>query len=483
MDLAYYENPKFFDTLRRAQQEGPYRPTRIVNGLTRLGQNSISLIAMIGLLFSFHWVVGMILFAAALPGVLVRMKFSGSMYHWQRMRTPDQRKAAYYNWILTGDVHAKEIRLFGLADLFIQRFSVLQKKLRKERLTIAHNRSMADMGAQAVATLAIFGSLFLIAVRAVQGIITLGDMVMYFQAFQRGLGYLRDLLGDLAGLYEDNLFVSNFYEFLDLEPKIKEPPHPLAFPRPLTGGIVLDHVSFQYPGTNREVLKDISLRIAPGEVVALVGENGSGKTTLIKLLCRLYDPTVGNIRMDGIDLRQFNTSDLRRELSVIFQDYVQYHLTALENIWLGNADHPPEVERIRKAAQKAGADNLISGLPQGYNTMLGKWFEHGEELSMGEWQKIALARSFLRNAQIIVLDEPTSALDAKSEYEVFNDFKHYLNGRSAVLISHRFSTVKMADHIFVFDGGKIKEHGTHDQLMKLGGNYAYYFEKQAQYYI
>jgi len=482
MDLAYYENPKFFDTLRRAQQEGPYRPTRIVNGLTRLGQNSISLAAMVGLLFSFHWVVGMILFAAALPGVLVRMKFSGRMYHWQRMRTPDQRKAAYYNWILTGDVHAKEIRLFGLGDLFIQRFSVLQKKLSKERLTIARNRSVADMGAQTAATLAIFGSLFLIAVRTVQGIITLGDMVMYFQAFQRGLGYLRDLLGDLAGLYEDNLFVSNFYEFLDLEPKIKEPPHPIAFPRPLTGGIVLDHVSFQYPGTNREVLKDISLRIAPGEVVALVGENGSGKTTLIKLLCRLYDPTGGNILMDGIDLKQFNTSELRRELSVIFQDYVQYHLTALENIWLGNTDHPPEVERIREAAQKAGADNLISGLPQGYNTMLGKWFEHGEELSMGEWQKIALARSFLRNAQIIVLDEPTSALDAKSEYEVFNDFKHYLNGRSAVLISHRFSTVKMADRIFVFDGGKIKENGTHDQLMQLGGNYAYYFEKQAQHY-
>lgn len=289
-------------------------------------------------------------------------------------------------------------------------------------------------------------------------------------------------MGDLAGLYEDNLFVSNFYEFLDLEPKIKEPPHPIAFPRPLTGGIVLDHVSFEYPGTNREVLKDISLRIAPDEVVALVGENGSGKTTLIKLLCRLYDPTGGKIRMDGIDLKQFNTSELRREISVIFQDYVQYHLTALENIWLGNIDRSPEVERIREAAQKAGADKLISGLPRGYNTMLGKWFEHGEELSMGEWQKIALARSFLRDAQIIVLDEPTSALDAKSEYEVFNDFKHYLNGRSAILISHRFSTVKMADRIFVLDDGKIKEHGTHDQLMQLGGNYAYYFEKQAQCY-
>jgi len=482
MDLAYYENPKFFDTLRRAQKEGPYRPTRIVNGLTLLGQNSISLVAMVGLLFTFHWAVGVILFAAALPGVFVRVRYYDRIYNWQRVRTSDQRKADYYNWILTGDVHAKEIRLFGLGDLFIERFSVLQEKLRKERLTIARKRSVADMGAQTAATLAIFGSFFLIAVRTVQGMITLGDMVMFFQAFQRGLGYLRDLLGGLAGLYVDNLFISNFYEFLDLEPRVKEPMHPLKLPRPMTGGIVLDRVSFQYPGGNREVLRDISLSIAPGEVVALVGENGSGKTTLIKLLCRLYDPTGGKINMDGIDLRKFNTSELRREISVIFQDYVRYHLTALENIWFGNIDRPPEAEQIREAACKAGADNLISSLPQGYDTMLGKRFEHGEELSIGEWQKIALARAFLRDAQIIVLDEPTSSLDAKSEYEVFKNFRHHIDGHSAILISHRFSTVKMADRIFVFDEGKIKENGTHKQLMQLGGTYAEFFEKQARHY-
>jgi ATP-binding cassette subfamily B protein len=482
VDLEYYENPQYLDTLHRAQQEGPYRPTHIVDVLALLGQSSISLLAMLGLLFSFHWIMAVILFAAAIPGVLVRLKYSGKLYRWQRGRTQAERKASYFNWMLTGDSHAKEIRLFNLGDLFKHRFGNLRKQLRRERLDISRKRSFTELGAQIGATLAVFGSFGFIAFRTIQGIITLGDMIMYFQAVQRGLGYLRGMLGGMANLYEDSLFLSNLYEFLDLEPNVKEPLHPVSVPCPMQKGIFFENVSFKYPASNGKVLEDISLHIEKGEVVALVGENGSGKTTLIKLLCRLYDPTGGKIRMDGIDLKQFHTSDLRREISVIFQDYVQYHLTALENIWLGNIERPPEVERIREAAEKAGADKLISGLPQGYNTMLGKWFEHGEELSIGEWQKIALARSFLRNAQIIVLDEPTSALDAKSEYEVFNDFKQYLNGHSAVLISHRFSTVKMADRIFVFDDGKIKENGTHEQLMKLNGKYAYYFEKQAQYY-
>jgi len=483
VDLEYYENPQYLDTLHRAQQEGPYRPTHIVDGLARLGQSGISLLAMVGLLFSFHWIMAMILFAAAIPGILVRLKYSDKLFHWQRGRTQAERKASYFNWMLTGDYHAKEIRLFNLGDLFKHRFGNLRKQLRRERLDISRKRSIAELGAQAGATLAVFGSFGFIALRTIQGIITLGDMVMYFQAFQRGLGYLRGMLGGVADLYEDSLFLSNLYEFLDLEPKVKDPLHPVSVPQPMQQGILFENVSFKYPAGNGKVLEDISLSIAPGEVVALVGENGSGKTTFVKLLCRLYDPNHGTISVDGIDLRHFETMALRHQISVIFQDYVKYHLTARENIWFGNIDRPLEVEKIRKAAEKAGADKLISGLPKGYETILGKWFEDGEELSIGEWQKIALARAFLRNAQIIILDEPTSALDAKTEYEVFKHFRQLLNGRSAILISHRFSTVRMADRIFVFDQGKIKEKGTHQQLMHLNGTYAEFFEKQAQYYV
>lgn len=482
VDLAYYENPKYLDTLHRAQQEAPYRPTHIINGLVQLGQSGISLLAMVGLLLSFHWAVAVVLFAAAIPGVLVRLRYSGIMFRWQRERTPTERKTSYFNWILTGYNYAKEIRLFDLGGLFMGRFGDLRKQLRHEKLGITRRRSIADLVAQASATLAVFASFGFIAYRTVHGAITLGDMVMYFQAFQRGLGYLRGLLGGVADLYEDNLFLSNLFEFLDLKPKVKEPLHPQPFPRPVKKGIIFDHLSFHYPTGNRKVLKDISLSIEPGEVVALVGENGSGKTTLIKLLCRLYDPVEGAITIDGIDLRQFATKELRREISVIFQDYAHYHMTARENIWFGNINLPPEHNRIVSSAKHAGADDLITSLPKGYETILGKWFEEGEELSIGEWQKVALARAFFRNAQVIVLDEPTSAMDAKSEYEVFKHFHQLLKNRAAILISHRFSTVRMADRIFVFEDGRIVESGTHERLIQLGGKYAHLFEKQAQHY-
>lgn len=482
VDLAYYENPQYFDTLHRAQQEGPYRPLQITNGLFRLGRSSISLVAILGLLFSFHWIVALILFVAAIPGVMVKIKYSGRIFNWQRSRTQTERKAGYFNLMLTGDAHAKELRLFRLGDLFIQRFSRLRKLLRREKIDISRKRSVADFIAQACATLAVFSAFGLIAYRTVHGVITLGGMVMYFQAFQRGLGFLREMLGGLADLYENNLFISNLYEFLDIEPKIKEPVRPLPFPKPIQKGICFDHVYFQYPFGKRKVLEDISFSIPPGDVIALVGENGSGKTTLIKLLCRLYDPLEGKITFDDIDLREFKTDSLRKELSIIFQDYVHYHLTARENIWLGNAALSPEDDKIKEAAHYAGADEMLARLPKGYETVLGKWFEEGEQLSIGEWQKIALARAFLGKSQVIVLDEPTSSLDVNTEYEIFKRFKQLLEGRSAILISHRFSTVRMADRILVLEDGRIKENGSHQELINLGGTYAKMFEKQAQHY-
>ena len=405
------------------------------------------------------------------------------MYRWRRQRTSTERKADYYDWMLTDGKLAKEIRLFDLGSLFISRFRNLRKLLRREELKIAAKHTVMDLLVQVCAAFAVYGSYAFIAYRAGQGSITLGDLVMYFQAFQRGQGFLRDVLSSIAGLYQDNLFLTNLYEFLDLKPKVVEPSSSKPFPKPMQTGIAFDHVSFKYPTCTENVLEDISLIIRPGEVAALVGENGSGKTTLIKLLCRLYNPTGGSITLDGNDLRLFKTMQLRSQLSVIFQDYVQYHLTVRENIWFGNIDLPDDHEQIIFAAQHSGVEDVIAGLKNGYETILGTWFEEdGKELSIGEWQKIALARAFFRDSQIIILDEPTSAMDAKTEYEVFHKFRQLSEGRTAIIISHRFSTVRMADHIYVMNDGRIIENGSHEELVCLGGKYATMFEMQAEAY-
>jgi len=482
VDLEYYENSQFFDTLRRAQQEGPYRPAHIVDSLTSLFQSAVSLIAVSGLLISFHWSIALILFAAVVPGILVRLKYSEQMYHLYRQQTQQERKASYFNWILTGSDSAKELRMFHLGHLFKDKFQRLRSTLRRDKIAISRRRSVADLIAQITAILPVFGSLSFIVYRTIHGAITIGDMVMYFQAFQRGLGFLNELLGSFAKIYEDNLFLHNLFEFLNLKPKVQEPVHPVPVPKPIRNGIHFHHVHFRYPGSHRNVLDDVSFSIHPGEVVALVGENGCGKTTLVKLLCRLYDPLNGSITVDDIDLKQFSINSIRSEISVIFQDYVHYHMTARENIWLGNIALDPNHANIQRAADQAGAHKQIEQLPRGYETTLGKWFDNGEELSVGEWQKIALARAFFRDTQMIVLDEPTNAMDAKSEYDVFQKFRNLLKGHTAILISHRFSTVRMADRIIVLEKGKLLEQGSHEELIKNKGKYENLFAKQAYWY-
>ncbi|MGH7828693.1 MAG: ABC transporter ATP-binding protein, partial [Candidatus Binatia bacterium] len=449
MDLEYYENSDYYDTLHRAQHEAPYRPTRIVNGLFTFGQSAISLIAIGVLLLSFHWSVPVFLVAAAVPGLLVRFHFAKRLYVWSRKRTPTERQALYFNAMLTGSNHAKEIRTLNLGRIFTDRFARLRSQIRGERLHLLAKRSGADLITQAGTVIPAFGLYGFIAYRALQGLVTVGDLVMFYQAVQRGQTYLGKFLGSIADLYENNLFLSNVHQFLALKPKVTEPARPKSIPGPLREGIVFRGVSFQYPGSDRAVLDDINLRIRPGEHIALVGENGSGKTTLVKLLSRLYDPTEGAITFDGIDLRELSLAELRRRISIVFQDYARYHLTVKENIWFGNIERPPEEESIVRAARQAGADDAIARLKDGYDTVLGKWFENGEELSIGEWQKVALARAFLRDAEILILDEPSSALDAKAEYEVFKKFHQLSKGRTAILISHRLSTVKMADTIYV----------------------------------
>ena len=481
-DLEYYENPRYYDTLQRAQQEAPYRPPQILNRLAQVGQNSISLLAMVGLLLSLHWGIALILFVAGLPSMLVRVKYTRVLYRWQRKITPLNRQSMYLAWMLTSDQFAKEIRLFNLGSYFSQWYLRIRRQIYKESLTIFTARSLANFAAQALAAILMFAVLAFIVNQAIQGVLKPGDLVLYYQALQRGQNDIKGLLSSVSGLYEDNLFLANLYEFLDLKPKLVDPLNPVPIPRPMQTGIVFNHVSFQYSTTTRQALKNINLIIRPGEVVALVGENGSGKTSLIKLLCRLYAPTSGSITIDGIDLSQFKIAELRREISVIFQDYAKYHFTAQENIWLGNIDLPPQRESIIAAARRSGADDLITSLPQGYDTILGKLFDRGEELSIGQWQKVALARAFLRNSQVIVLDEPTSAMDPKAEYEVFEKFRQLIKNQAAILISHRLSTVKMADRIYVMTNGSIVESGTHDELIQLGATYAHLFETQAQQY-
>ena len=483
IDLEYYENAEYYDTLHRAQQQAPSRPTRVVNDMLRIAQATISLIAIVGLLlFALHWLLAVILFAAAIPGALVRFWYSDRMYRWQHLRTSTDRRARYYNWLLTSDWHAKEIRLFNLGQLFTRRSKELRKQLRQEKLDIAKTRSAGELAASLGQTLAIFGALAFVAHQTLGGAITLGGLVMYFQAFQRGQSLLQEMSTGLSGLYENNLFLSSLFEFLDLSPKVVEAVNPKPVPQPMQTGIVFEQVTFHYPAGRHNVLEDISFTIRPGEHVAFVGENGAGKTSLIKLLCRLYDPIEGNITFDGIDIREMDTTVLRREISVIFQDYARYQMTARENIWLGDVELPPESERIETAARDAGADEVIAGLRAGYDTQLGKWFDDGEELSIGQWQKVALARGFVRDGQVMVLDEPTSALDAKAECEMFDSFHRMVKGRTVILISHRLSTVKMVDRIFVLKGGKIVESGSHDELVQHKGAYANLFELQAQHY-
>lgn len=479
VDLAYFENPGYYDTLHRAQQEAAFRPIRLLDGLLQLGQNGLILAGLTGLLLTFHWAVAGILFAATVPGLILRLSYARQMYDWQRQQTQSERWAYYFHFLLTDGGPAKEVRLFGLGSLLRGRFRDIRERLRKERLRITTRRSLTELVAQGVGILAIFGTLGFIAHQTIQGAITLGDMVMFFGAFQRAQGSLNDLLANLSRLYEDNLFLANFQEFLELKPKIAEPPHPQPFPRPLRDGIVFDQVSFQYPAGASPALSEISLHIPPGSLVALVGENGSGKTTLAKLLCRLYDPIQGRILVDGIDLREFATQEVRRHISVIFQDYVRYNLSARENIWLGDIEVPPGSARVEAAAQQTGADRAIRRLPRRYETILGHWFEDQGELSTGEWQKVALARTLLRRSQIIILDEPTSWLDARAEYEVFRSFRQEHAGQTTILISHRFSTIRLADCIYVLEGGRVIEQGSHHDLLRQAGRYAELFELQA----
>ena len=482
VDLQYYENTDYYNTLHRAQEQATYRPQMVLASLLQVGQSGLSLLGILALLSSLNWMVPLLLSIATIPGILMRVRYTGKAYGRVSSWTESERQSDYFHTLLTTEPHAKEIRLFNLGSLFSQWFQTLRTKIRREKIYLATQQSRIDLITHGSATLAVCVAGGITAHQTIQGAITLGGFVMYYQAFGRGQGFLRELLTNLIGLYENSLFLQDFYQFLDLKPTIVEPEDPKPLSPSWETGIRLENVSFNYAHSQRSVLKNINLTIEPGEVVAIVGANGAGKTTLIKLLCRLYQPTMGTITLDGVDLGDYSMTELRRQISVLFQDYIHYQLTVKENIWLGDIEVEPDSERIWAAAHKAGAHPTIDRLPHGLDTRLGNWFEQGEELSIGQWQKIALARTFLRDARLVILDEPTSALDPQAEAEVFARFRQLVRGRTAIIISHRLSTIKMVDRILVLSDGQLAESGSHEELMQQQGLYARLFTTQAQHY-
>lgn len=483
VDYGYYEDPRYHDTLHRAQQEAPSRPTQIVGNLTQVGQSALTAVGILILLTTVHWVLTLVLFLAVLPALLVRIRHGRRLYRWQRQRAAMERKARYVGWLLTLPFHAKELRIFNLGEELRARFRKLQGQIRRERLGLARHRETANALAQMLAGVVVFGALAFVAWKAAVGALTIGDLVMYFGAIQRAETALRGLFSGLGALYEDNLFLSTFSEFVELEDQVIAPASPKPVPKPIRQGIRVQAVSFQYPHSTEPALRDVNLHVGPGEMVALVGSNGSGKTSLIKLLCRLYDPDAGSIDLDGIDLREMDPEEYRRRIAVVFQDYTQYGLSANDNIGFGNVAELTSTEGIKAAARDAGVDQALTRLPRGYETTLGRFFPEGEELSIGEWQKVALARAFFSNADILIADEPTSSLDAEAEASVFKMIRRLAKDRAAVVVSHRFSTVRMADRIYVLDRGRIVEMGSHGELMAMNGRYARLFAIQAAPYL
>ncbi len=481
-DLAFYESPRYFDTLQRAREAGNQRPAQVVGNLLMLGRNVAMLGAVLLMMVSIHWLLLPTLLLAVLPALVVRVRHTRRLYDWRRRRTQMERQAGYLDWLLTSDYHAKEVRLNRLGEHLGRLYADLRRRIRTEHLDLSRRRALLELGAAAFATVAFFAALAFLAVRTAEGQMSVGDLVLFLLVFQRAQGTGQDVVQQVSTLYEDQLYLGLLFEFLDVRPALVEPRNPRSIPAALRDGLRVEGVSFRYPGTDRDVLKDIDLHLPPGRITALVGANGSGKTTLIKLLCRLYDPTEGRITLDGIDIREFALEDYRRVFSVVFQDFAHYAATVRENIRYGDVRLPADTPRVEAAGLQSGADEFVRGLKSGYDTRLSRMFDDGAEISLGQWQKIALARAFLPESRLMILDEPTSALDPTAEYELFKDFPNTIGPRGALVISHRLSTIRQSHHIHVLEQGEIREHGTHDELMLADGAYRALFSRQAHFY-
>ena len=481
LELAQFEDAEFYDKLTRARREASSRPLSLVKRTFGLVQNLVSLLSYGVLLVQFSpWAVAVLL-VAGLPAFFAETRFSGEAFRLFRWRSPETRMQLYLEVVLAREDNVKEVKLFGLGPLLLGRYRDIFHRLYKADRALAIRRDGWGFVLGLIGTVALYGAYAWIAVAAVASRITLGQMTMYLMLFRQGQSAVSAILSAIGGMYEDNLYLSTLYEFLETPVKTADASKARG-PQP-DDGIRFEGVSFTYPGASQSALMDIDLHIRPGESLALVGENGSGKTTLIKLLTRLYRPEQGRILLDGMDLNDWQENALRQRIGVIFQDFSRYQFLVGENIGVGDVRHFEDEERWREAAGKGMADAIVESLPSGYQTQLGKWFKNGQELSGGQWQKIALSRAFMRaEADILVLDEPTASMDAAAEAKIFEHFRKLTQNRIAILISHRFSTVRMASQIVVIENGRIIERGSHEDLIKLDGHYARLFSLQAAGY-
>jgi ATP-binding cassette subfamily B protein len=481
LELRQFEDSEFYDKLTRARREASSRPLSLVMRTFGLAQNAVSLLSYAALLVRFSpWAV-LILLLAGLPAFVAEAKFSGDAFRLFRWRSPETRMQTYLETVLAREDHAKEVKLFGLGRRFLQRYRDIFGRLYREDRALSIRRDSWGFALGLVATAALYGAYAWIALSTVERTITLGQMTMYLLLFRQGQAAVTAILSAVGGMYEDNLYLSTLYDYLDT-PVARVTGQAAHGPDP-ADGVRFEHVGFTYPGATDPALIDINLHLPPGSSLALVGENGSGKTTLIKLLTRLYNPDAGRVLLDGLPLPQWQDDALKARIGVIFQDFTRYQMLLGENVGVGDERFFEDQSRWSEAAAKGRATDFIERLPGGYRTQLGKWFVDGQELSGGQWQKIALSRAFMRSgADVLVLDEPTAAMDARAEAEIFEHFRSLSKGRITILISHRFSTVRMADQIAVLDKGRIIEQGSHESLMAAAGHYAQLFSLQARGY-
>ena len=481
LDLVSFEDPVFYDKMERARRQTTSRLGMLAS-LASMSQQIITLLSLsVGIVAFSPWLL-LLLVAAVVPPFLGETRFAMLAYSLLYQWTPERRELDYLRMLGASNASAKEVKIFGLGEHLTERARTLFDRFYSDNRGLAVKRAITGTLLNLLPTAGYYGAYAYIIYRALTHTLTVGDLTFLTAAFARSRGLIEQIFASFSGIAEQALFIEDLFDFFRTKPSIASKPNALPAPRPVRSGYEFRDVSFAYPGSDKLVLDRISFRIDAGERIALVGENGAGKTTLVKLLARLYDPTGGSILLDGVDLRDYNVDDLRREVGVIFQDYMRYDMRVLENIGFGRIEALKDDDRVRQAASKAYADTVVNSLPSGYEQMLGRRFEGGVDLSGGQWQKIALARAYMRDAQVLILDEPTATLDARAEYEVFLRFAELTRGRMAVLISHRFSTVRMADRILVLEHGRILEQGSHEQLLALGGRYSELFELQAAGY-